>query len=89
MMFVLEKRERNNGFWPRLTKESRKTQYIQIDWEKWVDEDEEAEEADKGMSGFDPEAMNNFNDSDDEEEDKGKIDDLEEEAPLEKESLRP
>lgn len=29
--------------WPRLTKEKLKNQHIQIDWSKWVDEDEEDE----------------------------------------------
>jgi hypothetical protein len=65
--------------WPRLTKEKVKNSHIQIDWAKWVDEDEEDEakplnedwNADN-MQGFD---MNNMyggmggeGDSDDEEE---------------------
>lgn len=38
-MFVLSKKE--EGFWPRLTQSSNKLPYLQIDWDKWVDEDEE------------------------------------------------
>ena len=66
MIFVLEKKNKQEHYWPRLTKENKKTQYIQIDWDKWVDEDEEEEEGKKGLEAFEPEKMNSFNDSDDE-----------------------
>lgn len=51
MIFVLVKKEKK--YWSRLTKESKKTQYIQIDWDKWVDEDEEEEAGNKGLGGLD------------------------------------
>lgn len=54
MIFILYKKNIQEPYWPRLTKENKKTQYIQIDWEKWVDEDEEEEEGSKGISGFEP-----------------------------------
>ena len=57
LLFVLEKKDQDTAFWPRLTKEKVKNQYIQIDWSKWVDEDEEEEEGDKGLGGFDPSMM--------------------------------
>ena len=57
LLFVLEKKDKDAAFWPRLTKEKVKNQYIQIDWSKWVDEDEEEEEPDKGLGGFDPSMM--------------------------------
>lgn len=37
MIFVIVKKDKK--YWSRLTKENKKTQYIQIDWDKWVDED--------------------------------------------------
>jgi hypothetical protein len=61
--------------WPRLTKEKVKNSHIQIDWAKWVDEDEENEAKPVGED-WDADNMNDFNmggyggggDSDDEEE---------------------
>jgi len=37
---VIEKKDKNAPFWPRLLKTQAKNQYIQVDWSKWVDEDE-------------------------------------------------
>jgi len=43
MVFNLKKKESN--YWKRLTKEEKKKYaHIQVDWTKWVDEDEEEEE---------------------------------------------
>jgi hypothetical protein len=39
MLFVLQKKNSNAAFWPRLVKGKEKNQYIQVDWAKWVDED--------------------------------------------------
>ncbi|GBF94029.1 hypothetical protein Rsub_07297 [Raphidocelis subcapitata] len=53
IVMVLEKTEA--GSWPRLTKESAKgDKHIKVDWDKWVDSDEEAaEDFDmSGMGGF-------------------------------------
>ena len=41
MLVVLQKKNPEEEFWTRLTKSSAKCQYIQIDWSKWVEEDEE------------------------------------------------
>jgi hypothetical protein len=57
MLFVLEKKNANAAFWPRLVKSKEKNQYIQVDWAKWVDEDEEEEDPNKGLGGFDPSQM--------------------------------
>lgn len=72
------KKNKDSEYWPRLTKDKAKNPHIQIDWSKWVDEDEEDEESNKGLGGdWDPSQMQNFNmggygdqggDSDDEEE---------------------
>ena len=43
LIFVIEKQNQSAPFWPRLLKSKDKNQYIQVDWAKWVDEDEEAE----------------------------------------------
>lgn len=40
MIFVLAKKDIKKAYWPRLTKQNKKTQYIQCDWDKWIDEDE-------------------------------------------------
>ena len=57
LLFVLSKKDQNGEFWPRLTKDKVKNQYITVDWSKWVDEDEEEEDPNKGLGGFDPNAM--------------------------------
>eukprot|EP00331_Platyophrya_macrostoma_P011923 CAMPEP_0176410178 /NCGR_PEP_ID=MMETSP0127-20121128/2914_1 /TAXON_ID=938130 /ORGANISM="Platyophrya macrostoma, Strain WH" /LENGTH=183 /DNA_ID=CAMNT_0017789649 /DNA_START=60 /DNA_END=607 /DNA_ORIENTATION=+ len=40
-------------YWPRLTKEKVKSSFIQIDWNKWKDEDETAESTSAGGGGDD------------------------------------
>ena len=37
------KKNADQEYWPRLTKDKIKNTHIQIDWSKWVDEDEETE----------------------------------------------
>jgi prostaglandin-E synthase len=49
-MFVLKKKD-NDGYWPRLLKDSKKVHWIKIDWNKWKDEDEEEEEEAAGGAG--------------------------------------
>jgi hypothetical protein len=60
-LFVLVKKDSSKDFWPRLVKSTVKNQYLQIDWSKWVDEDEEENEGDKGLSGYDPSQMQSNN----------------------------
>ena len=43
-----------------MIKSNVKSQYIQVDWSKWVDEDEEEEDPNKGLGGFDPSQMQGF-----------------------------
>lgn len=45
-LFVLSKKDQEAEHWPRLTKEKLKTQFINIDWGRYVDEDDEDEEGD-------------------------------------------
>ena len=44
-VFMLMKKDDQASFWPRLIRDKFVTQFIQIDWQKWVDEDEEDEAA--------------------------------------------
>jgi len=57
MLFVLQKKNADAPFWARLIKSKEKSQYIQVDWSKWVDEDEEEEDPSKGLGGVDPNQM--------------------------------
>ena len=59
IIFNLKKKEPES--WTRITKEKTKNARIAIDWNKWVDSDDEEEEGDKGMNkDFDPSSMQNF-----------------------------
>jgi prostaglandin-E synthase len=55
------KKDAEKEYWPRLTHEKVKNTHIQSDWSKWVDEDDEEEEGQKGISeDWDANNMNNF-----------------------------
>jgi hypothetical protein len=41
LFVILKKKNCDQKFWARLTKSTVKNQYIQIDWAKWIDEDDE------------------------------------------------
>jgi len=58
-IITLSKKEKEDEYWPRLLKEKTKNARITVDWNKWVDEDEEAEAPEMG-GDFDPSAMNAF-----------------------------
>jgi cytosolic prostaglandin-E synthase len=42
-IFLNIQKKTSGPFWPRLTKESKKLNWVQIDWKHYVDEDEEEE----------------------------------------------
>lgn len=44
MFFVLVKKEKDQEYWPRMIKSSKKPFYLKTDFAKWKDEDEEEEE---------------------------------------------
>ena len=52
----IEKKEEES--WPRITKEKVKNNHIQVDWNRWVDSDEEDEKEDD--QDFDPSNMQDF-----------------------------
>ena len=59
VIFNLVKKEADS--WSRITKEKTKNARINIDWNRWVDSDDEEEEGDKGVNkDFDPSMMQNF-----------------------------
>ncbi|KAL6454278.1 wos2 Protein wos2 [Candida maltosa Xu316] len=61
IFIILRKKEKQEEYWPRLTKEKLKYHYIKTDFDKWVDEDEQDEAKDDpedfggpgGAGGFD------------------------------------
>lgn len=48
---VLAKKNPNAKYWPRLTKEGGKHNNVVVDWERYIDSDEEGEEGQKGLGG--------------------------------------
>lgn len=58
ILFNIKKKEA--AFWPRLTASKDKLSYVSIDWDKWVDEDEEDE-----AENFDWQGGNKFDGMDD------------------------
>ena len=61
VIITLSKTDKETEYWPRLTKEKVKNARITVDWNKWVDEDEEDEAPNADMGAdFDPSMMNAF-----------------------------
>ena len=58
-IITLAKADKEAEYWPRLTKEKVKNSRITVDWNKWVDEDEEDEAPEMG-GDFDPSMMSQF-----------------------------
>ena len=58
VILTLSKKEQEEEYWPRLMKDKTKNHRLQIDWSKWVDEDEVEDAADP--AGFDADAMQGF-----------------------------
>jgi len=58
-IITIAKKDTEAEYWPRITKEKVKNSRITVDWNKWVDEDEEGEAPEVG-GDFDPSMMNAF-----------------------------
>ena len=58
-IITLAKADKDAEYWPRLTKDKVKNSRITVDWNKWVDEDEENEAPEMG-GDFDPAMMSQF-----------------------------
>ena len=58
-IITIAKEDKEAEYWPRLTKDKVKNSRITVDWNKWVDEDEEDEAPEMG-GDFDPAAMSQF-----------------------------
>ncbi|CAD8076794.1 unnamed protein product [Paramecium sonneborni] len=96
--FILSKKDKTASYWTRLIKETHKLQYLQVDWTKYIDEDDEAEEGGKGLDDWDQNKFQNFDqggaDEDDEEGEEeqpkeGNVDDLEKEEEVQKNDQAP
>ena len=61
-IFTLAKKDKDQEYWPRLTKEKVRNTRITVDWDRWLDEDEEGESAAKQTGDLDPSAMKSFDD---------------------------
>ena len=57
VQILLVKKDQEASYWPRLTKANGKFNNLTIDWNKYIDEDEENEEASKGLKDFDENSM--------------------------------
>jgi hypothetical protein len=51
------KADPDQDYWPRLTKDKIKNVNINVDWSRYIDEDEEAELGSKGMEDMDMAGM--------------------------------
>lgn len=49
---TLKKKEDDTSFWPRLTKEKQVNHWLKVDFDKWIDEDEEENEKFDGDESF-------------------------------------
>ena len=49
IQMVLQKKDTTIPYWSRLIKSTQKQQYITLDWSRYIDEDDEKEEGQKGM----------------------------------------
>ena len=66
---VLEITKKVSGpYWPRITKDDKKNQLVQIDWSRYVDEDEEDTKKMDDIGGYNMDQKLPECDSDDEEE---------------------
>ena len=54
----LGKKDKDAEYWPRILKQAGKNARIQVDWAKWVDEDEASDHDDGDQ--YDPNAMQGF-----------------------------
>ena len=52
-MLNISKKDKTKDYWPRLTHQNKKNQFITIDWSKWKDPDDE-DAVDPGIGDFDP-----------------------------------
>ncbi|KAI8998256.1 HSP20-like chaperone [Gaertneriomyces semiglobifer] len=62
LSFVITKKEKDQPYWPRLTKEKLKQHWLKTDFSKWKDEDEEDEAPGAGFDGMDFSQFQNMGD---------------------------
>ncbi|GMM49701.1 Hsp90 cochaperone [Starmerella bacillaris] len=52
VLVELKKQKKQEEYWPRLTKDSKRKPYIKTDFDKWVDEDEQNPQEENPMAGL-------------------------------------
>lgn len=57
-VFLMVPKKEEGDHWPRLTKEKGKQNHIQVDWAKYLDQDDE----ESGADGFNPDGMSQLGD---------------------------
>lgn len=84
VQFSIAKKNETDPFWPRLTKEKVKLNFVTVDWARWIDEDE----ADEKHLDYNPDDFDDLpeEDSDDEEEEEADLGDLEDSDKKEEET---
>lgn len=55
-IFLMVPKKEEGDHWPRLTKEKGKQNHIQVDWAKYIDQDDE----ESGADGFNPDGMSSL-----------------------------
>lgn len=75
VQFSIAKKNDTGSFWPRLTKDRAKLNFVQIDWTRWVDEDE----ADQKNLNYNHEDFDELPEEDSDDEEPANLDDLEDE----------
>lgn len=84
VQFSISKKNEEGEFWPRLTKEKGKSNFITIDWARWVDEDEADEKhLDYDNEGFGGLPDEDYDEDEDDEDEPADLGDLDGEKPEE------
>ena len=61
ILLNITKKDKEDEYWPRLTKEKLKHPHIKVDWTRWIEEEDENTKGGYGAGDdFDPDNMNDF-----------------------------
>lgn len=65
---IVMKKKDTSIWWPRLAKTTKKLHYVSVDWDKWVDEDDEEEKQGFNWGGADGMDFGGMEDDDDDDD---------------------